>query len=286
MSYIKVIADEEEMKWFYKYVLPPLLPNEIYFVSMSIRKKKLDPEQRKIIPHNEMWNKQQIRHQSWESFIKHIRRLEVRIDSYFPFESESFINNATVCYVNICPVDCYSAMKDQLNHLTEIMSSLTDSAIKNSKMGLEQSYYKIRKSFDTCQSLFARNFGSRHWIDFDIDADNIEEAYGDIWKYFGAKFGFGNTVFVRTAGGMHCLVRRSVYIGDPKQLCEKVQQFIPWAKEIVHNKNEMIPLPGSFQYNTPVKVLNKKDFNESHIMDPEIFSVSSLMTEKYSKIGD
>jgi len=286
-KYIKVIADENELKWWHKYAMPTLKPNEIYFVSMSIRKKRLSSEQRKVIPHNEMWNKQQIRHQGWEAFIKHIRRLEVRVDSYFPHESADWINEAVVCYFNICPIDAYSAMKDQLNHLNEVMTSLTDSAIKNSKNGLEQSFYKVRKSFDTSQSLFARNFGEKCWIDFDIDFDDQDYwgKYELLRGYFNAQFGEGNTIFVRTGGGIHCLVRRSVYNINPNIIYDGVSKIFPNAKEIVKNDNQMIPLPGTWMYGDhSVCILNKQDITEE--MRPQTFSTSEMMSEEYSKVGD
>jgi len=285
-EYIKVIADEAELKWWYKYVVPSLKPNEIYFVSMSLRKKRLDPEQRKILPHNEMWNKTQIRHQGWESFVKHIRRMEVRVDSYFPHEAESFINSALVCYWNICPIDCYAAMKDQMNHLTEIMTTLTDSALKNSQGGIEQAYYKVRKSFDTCQSLFARNFGEKAWIDFDIDIDGAFDIhiYRCLREYFHSLFGLGNVIFVKTVGGIHCLIRKEVYKMNPAIVIDGVKKIVSNLKEVVKNDNNMCPLPGTFQYGIPVIVLNKEDITQE--MRPETFSPSELLNEDYSKVGD
>ena len=284
MKYLKIIYDEEELKWWYKYAVPPLKANEIYFVSLSIRKKRLSTEEKTVIPHNEMFNKIQIRHDNWQSFIKHIRRLEQRIDAYFPYESESFIQNALVTYWNICPVDCYAAMKDQMNHLTEIMTTLTDSALKNSKGGIEQAYYKVRKSFDTAQSLFARNFGTKAWIDFDID-DVIEgENYERIRELFISFFGKGNTIFVKTGGGMHCLVRRSEYKINPDIVIDALKKILPGAKEIVRNSNEMIPLPGTLQYNQPVIVMNKEDITLP--MRPETFGESEDVSFIMGEMAD
>ena len=261
-KYLQIIASEEDLKWWWDYCVPPLKPNEIYFVSLSLRKKKLTDEQKAIIPHNEMFSKTQIRHDDFNRYVQAIRSLEQRIDAHFPVESIDWIHSAIVCYWNICPIDIYNAMKDQMQHLNEIMMTLTDSALKNSQGGIEQAYYKVRKSFDTYQSLFARNFGTKYFVDFDIDGFIDEDIYGKIRDYFYTQFGKGNTVFVKTAGGMHCLVRRTVYNINPQQVYSAIHQIFPEAKEVIKNENQMCPLVGTWQYRHPVVVLNKDDITE------------------------
>ena len=273
MSYFKIIGDESELKWFFEYGVPPLKKNEIYFVSMSLRKKKLDSEERKILTHNEMFNKLQIRKDDWEYFLSHIKRLEQRIDGYFPIESENFIHKAIVTYWNLSPINAYSAMKDQMAHLTEIMSELTDSALKSSAPALNNAYYKVRKSFDTTQSLFARNFGTKYWIDIDVDHNFTESEYDKVmqllYNIVDSKnepfFIPGDIMAVSTAGGIHFLLKRDKVKLNPTWICKEIERILPKAKEVVRNSNEMIPLVGTTQYeNHIVRVLNKEDFNESH----------------------
>ena len=267
-KYLKIIHDEDQIKWWYDYAMPPLLSNEIYFASLSLRKKKLTEEERKLVPHLEMFNKIQIRHDTWESFIKGIRSLEQRIDAWFKSETEDFINKAIVCYINLTPIDCYKACKDQLAYLTEVMTSLTDAALKQYKPGLEDCFYKVRKSFDTCQSLFARNFGQKIWIDFDLDFPsidrNFDEEIENIRNYFNKEFGIGNTLLIRTAGGLHCLVRRTVFKMNPQIIIGNLYLIFPETKEIVRNKNEMCSLPGTYMGDHITMVLNKNDFKEEH----------------------
>ena len=268
METYKFIADETELKWFWDYGIPPLKKNEIYFVSLSARNKQLDEEERRYYHcgRSEMFNKQQIRHDDWNIFLQHIKRFEVRKDAFLTKSGVPYPEKALVVYWNICPIDAYKAMKDQMNYLTEVMTALTDSALKNSKDALEDCFYKVRKSFDTTQSLFARNFGEKTWIDFDID-DIIEgEQYGQIREYFHAMFGKGNTIFVKTGGGMHCLVRRSEYKINPDIVIDGIKKILPNAKEITRNSNEMCPLIGTLQYGRPVIVMNKEDFGPEHIL--------------------
>jgi len=261
MKYFNIIASEEDLKWWWTYAVPPLKQNEIYFVSLSLRKKRLNKEEREITPHNEMFAKTQIRHNDFNRYIQAIRSLEQRVDAYFPKEAENFIHNAIVCYWNICPIDIYSAMKDQMVHLNEIMMTLTDSALKNSQGGIEQAYYKVRKSFDTYQSLFARNFGTKYWIDFDIDGEINDDIYNWLKTYFYGNFGKGHVIFVKTGGGLHCLIRRDKYAVNPTNIINSITKSYPELKEVVKNDNQMIPLPGTMQYGEPVIILNKEDIS-------------------------
>lgn len=261
----KFISSEEELNFFWTYGVPPLKPNEIYFVSLSARNKVFDEEQREFfkVGRSEMFAKQQIRKDEYKEFLKHIKRFEVRKDAYLTKSDKPYPAKCLVVYWNICPVDIYKAMKDQVNYLLELQSSLTDSALKNSKAALDDNFYKVRKSFDTCQSLFARNFGTKYWIDFDIDLpDGIYvEDYDKIYKVI-EPFGKGNFMFIQTGGGIHCLIKRELIKENPDNICKRILEVVPNAKEVVRNKNEMIPLPGTFQYGQSVIILNKEDFTE------------------------
>jgi hypothetical protein len=261
------LADEEELKWFWEYGIPPLKREEIYFVSLSCRNKTLTEDERKtfMCGRSEMFAKQQIRHDNWISFLQHIKRFEVRKDAYLTKANLEYPQKSLVVYWNLSPINAYKAMKDQMNYLNEVITSLTDSALKNSQGGIDEAFYKVRKSFDTCQSLFARNFGNKIWVDFDIDSDITNTDYRKIRDLFQT-VGDGkisNTMFVRTGGGLHCLFRKEKLHQNPDGICKELLKIIPDAKEIVRNTNEMIPLPGTWQYEDHlVKIVNKSDFTE------------------------
>jgi hypothetical protein len=268
MDYYKFIADEDELRFFWNYGIPPLQRNELYFVSLSARNKKLDEEERikYAVGRSEMFAKQQIRHDSYKEFIKHIKRFEVRKDAYLTKSDVPYPEKVLVCYWNIVPIDAYKAMKDQMAYLTETLIGLSDSCLKGSKNGIEESFYKIKKSFDTCQSLFARNFGKKYWLDIDIDADNLRdvdiERIKSIFKMH--KYVDGEIMIIKTGGGVHCLVLASKLKENPDNFCHEIENDLKLhnieVHEIIRNKNEMIPLPGTYQYGEPVLILNKKDF--------------------------
>ena len=92
-------------------------------------------------------------------------------------------------------------------------------------------------------------------------------------------FGKGNYVIVDTSGGYHILVRTSVIKANPHDFCKLVESLYrvgvkeageePYLDEKGNCKFECIvndsqipglPLPGTYQYDRPVTVLNKEDF--------------------------
>lgn len=91
-------------------------------------------------------------------------------------------------------------------------------------------------------------------------------------------FGKGNYVIVDTSGGYHILVRTSAIKTDPHKFCKKVKSIYDWAVEsgmepyldekgnckfeCIVNDSQIpgLPLPGTYQYDRPVTVLNKEDF--------------------------
>jgi hypothetical protein len=261
----KVVADVEEMRWFHANILPRCLPNEVHFLSMSARNKKLSEEEREKfqLGRSEMFAKQIVRHDDFDSFLQHVRRFEVNKEAYLTKAGLPFPDKVLVCYVNICPIDMLGAMSDQVKELNDITMALANSAVKGSKGGVQEEMYKVRKSFDTCQSLFARNFGHREWVDVDVDfkesVDGVsfaDDHYLKIRNIFEEYLGEHLVYYVKTGGGIHCLVKKAELKIDLKAVCEKLASG-EGVKEAVINRNQMMPLPGTFQYGEGVRVLNR-----------------------------
>ena len=138
--------------------------------------------------------------------------------------------------------------------------------------------------------------GTRYWMDFDIDVpkwfkegpkevnDGYEpigsiDAFEEMKSQLRGRFGKGNYVIVDTSGGYHVLVRTSAIKENPHEFCKAVE-FIystmvarncgePYLDDNGQEKFECIvndsqipglPLPGTYQYDRPVTVLNKEDF--------------------------
>jgi len=123
-----------------------------------------------------------------------------------------------------------------------------------------------------------------------LDYDKVPAGLCDVWvmeasKYYkemleklNARFGKGNYVIVDTSGGYHILVKTSAIKSNPHDFCKEVEAIYKQGVadgyqeyldekgvckfECIVNDSQIpgLPLPGTYQYDRPVTVLNKEDF--------------------------
>lgn len=93
------------------------------------------------------------------------------------------------------------------------------------------------------------------------------------------RFGKGNYIIVSTSGGYHVLVKTNAIKANPHDFCKQMEKLYKQGVEdggypayvdekgnckfeCIVNDSQIpgIPLPGTFQYERPVTVLNKEDF--------------------------
>jgi len=284
MGTYKFLEDESELKFFWHYVLPPLKQNEVYFLAAACRNKHLTEDERKFfaVGRSEMYAKQIIRDDSYYSFKRHILRFETVKDAYHTKNGLPYPDKGLVLYSYICPMNAYTAMHELTAHISDVQMQLTNSALKQSKDALTEAWYKVRKVFDSSQSIFAKNMGTRIWIDIDADISEWQtvkgwEALENIKAFLNERIGLGNYVIAWTAGGLHFLIRRNVLKFDPGIIAEFTRINFTNAhvkvNEVVLNKNNQIPLPGTVQYKDHVvRILNKDDFKSEHRLHENLYS--------------
>jgi hypothetical protein len=279
------LKDIDELKWFWTYAMRPLKPNEVYFISTSARNKRLDETERECfeVGRSEMWHKEIIAEDDFSRFLRGIRRCEANKLAYLTKSGIPYPDKVLVLYANIAPIDAYSAMTKQIDNLINTQRELTDSVLKNSQQGIAQAYRNIRHSHTTGQSVFARSYGDNDWADIDSDIEGWDntaglEAIETIKNILYTEIGKGNFIQVQTAGGFHWLIRKSKlsdvgrkYKADPIAAIIRSMTAACVLRgketgivinEIIRNKNEMIPLPGTVQYGShTVQVLNRQDFS-------------------------
>jgi hypothetical protein len=275
----KFVGDIEELKFFWMYGLRSLEPKECYFLSTSARNKRLNEDERKfyLVGRSEMFCKEIIPEDTYERFLRGIRRCETNKLAYLTKANLSYPSKVLVLYINISPIDAYFAMKEQMKYLMSVQSELTDSILKNSVAGIDSGFKNIRHSHTTGQSVFARSFSDPIWVDIDADVENYktEAGYKSIDKvksFLYEEIGKGNFMQIQTVGGWHWLIRKDILKNIGKKYKESpIKVIIDFMlesfkdcmtiNEIVQNKNEMIPCPGTFQYGEHlVNIWNKDDF--------------------------
>jgi hypothetical protein len=284
-STYEFLKDIDELKWFWTYAMRPLKPHEVYFISTGARNKRLTEQEREYfqVGRSEMFYKEIITEDDYSRFLRGIRRCESNKLAYLTKAGLPYPDSVLVLYTNITPTDAYSAMTKQIDNLITVQRELVDSVLKNSRTGIAQAYRNIRHSHTTGQSVFARSFSDSDWVDIDSDIEGWKknagpEAIEAIKGFLYAEIGKGNFIQVQTAGGFHWLIRKSKlsdigrkYKTDPITIIIQSMTTLcaPGNKEtgivineIIKNKNEMIPLPGTVQYGSHiVKILNKDDFS-------------------------
>ena len=235
---------------------------------------------------------------TFDSFLRHLRRLEVNKEAYttakgLPLPTKTL---STIFYVNPC--DNIKVCREFFNQYLDVTQSISK-AMLNGKTTVDnlQSYQWFDNAESNLKHLRANQKGTRHYLDFDIDVPAwfkntkdqdvyvppkathfITGYYKQMIDYLNEAFGKGNYVIVDTSGGYHILVRASAIKADPHNFCRDMQLVYqqamtygeePYVDEKGNNKFECVvngsqipglPLPGTYQYNKPVTVLNKEDF--------------------------
>lgn len=226
---------------------------------------------------------------NFENFIKHLRRFNVDRKAYltsggYPLPEKCL---ATIFYVNPC---------DEIKVADEVMTKLneTKTAIVKAMLNGKTVEHNLQ-SFQTFSNIEsnvkharAHCKGSVYWLDFDLDCSSWFKAthgpyYKTMCRILDEMFGKGNYAIIDTSGGYHILVRTKAIHGDPHFFCKSMNTLyqkgiqdgcMPYYDDKGNDKFECIvndsqipgiPLPGTYQYGRPVRVINKEDFSSEFI---------------------
>ena len=310
-----VVADITELKWFFDHVIQKPQINESYTAVFVSRHKKLTKEEQEDIgltrkeaeflavetfrlTHFKDASYQNENNWTFDSFLKHLRRLEVNKEAYttnkgLPLPTKTL---ATIFYVNPC--DNTKVCREFFNQYLDVTQSISK-AMLNGKTTVDnlQSYQWFDNAESNLKHLRANQKGTRYWLDFDLDVPAwfkntkdqdvyappkaihfIKGYYKQMIDYLNEDFGKGNYVIVDTSGGYHILVKTTAIKSNPHNFCRDMQLVYQQAMtygeepyldekgnckfECIVNDSQIpgLPLPGTFQYNRLVTVLNKEDF--------------------------
>ena len=294
-----VVADVNELKWFFDHVIQKPQINESYTAVFVSRHKKLTKEEREDIGltrkeaeflavetfrlghFKDALYQNEENNWTFDSFLKHLRRLEVNKDAYttskgLPLPTKTL---ATIFYVNPC--DNIKVCREFFNQYLDVAQSISK-AMLNGKTTVDnlQSYQWFDNAESNLKHLRANQKGTRYWLDFDIDVPAwFKVSYYDQLKTLLTEaYGLKNYVIVDTSGGYHILVRTSAIKQNPRLFSNKVydlyqtgikagnEQYLDEKGnskfECIVNDSQIpgLPLPGTYQYGKKVTVLNKEDF--------------------------
>ena len=271
----KFIHDEKELEKFHHQIMPELKEFEVFFLSLSCRKKYLSPEEREKyhITRAEMFDRKLIRTNEYSRLLRSIHKYEVSEGGYVTKNNLPVPQHCMTIYLNINPSNSLKALKEFNGKIVEWQYEITS----GNKEAFGKKFNKLDVELMNC---YQRNRGTKHWIDIDFD---IPKEYNMPWvlKEYMEELNI-RYFWIDTKSGYHLLIDRNSINFDPRNICKKGldclwSYFLKKAEtekdlypvkitntniltgngsyEIIINKNEMIPLPGTFQGGYPVRVL-------------------------------
>ena len=227
---------------------------------------------------------------SWtfDMFLQRLKRFNVDKGAYTTSKGEPIPSKtlAVIFYVNPC--DDIKVVREFVNQYLDVNQAISK-AMLGGKTTVDNlhSYQWFGNAESNLKHLKANQKGTRYWMDFDIDVPawfkegkNYEDKsyYHILLMLLDAYFKKGNYVVIDTSGGYHVLVKTSAIKQNPHNFCKHMKELYddsvkrgeePYLDEKGNCKFECIvndsqipglPLPGTYQYDRPVTVLNKEDF--------------------------
>ena len=265
MNSYKVIGDEEELKKFFTNVLELPLDGESIMVSHSARAKRLTPEQKEEYAlgraemfHTEISKKRYGEPYTWIDFLSFISKFEVNEMAYLTRNKKPYPASTLVTYIYMNPSSEAAVVQDTLKFINTINSELIASAVKGSMPGIQESLRKMPSAMNHIKACHAQNSSRKVYVDFDADIDGLDNDGIKIIKDVASQF-FGDEYHtIRTAGGVHILAKRNAMRFNPNLLVNALTKALSSkyaVKEIKKNDNNMIPIPGTYQYGQVVRIV-------------------------------
>ena len=224
---------------------------------------------------------------TFANFVKHLRRFNVDNKAYltaggYPLPEKCL---ATIFYVNPC--DEIKVADEVISKLNETKTAIVKAMLNGKSLDTNlQSYQAFSNIESNVKHARAHCKGSVYWLDFDLDCPGwFKTSHGPYYDTMCGSldemFGKGNYVIIDTSGGYHILVRTSAIHADPHYFCKSMEILyhkgiqdgcMPYYDDKGKDKFECIvndsqipgiPMPGTFQYGRPVKVVNKEEFSKN-----------------------
>jgi len=255
---MSLIYSTEELEKFYTTVMMETTDDETYFVSLSTRKKYLTDEEREEyqLRNAEMYCRRTSRARTFTRFLHDIERMGVK---YYTSNGKVMPEKATVCYIMVNPRSLSLAsslfMKEMMDDVQHVMAYHGQSS-------------KMNKPESILRTCIQKSRSQRVWIDIDIDVDRrCEELVLDYYKELRSRYTL-KCELIKTKSGYHLLLHSSEneYTKEmnPDIIVKSLERMISlfyeqnnidtkW--EVIRNKDEMIPLPGTYQGGFKVRMM-------------------------------
>lgn len=245
-----LIIDETEFDKFVS-ILPDLQKDEVYFLSLSARNKYLTAKEREFyhLGRTEMFGRQVAR--SKQDFKLKMNDLYCKLITRKTNNGKEIPSKCVVCYANINP----SSMTKAYNLFTTEVNKEVFAALHAEQENKIANYDGMRFIDKTLMNCIQKSSSRR--IFTDIDMDTKDES---IFNEFIKSIEEIDYNIVETKGGFHFMIKNEsmphkfnlYHIVD--QMDFKAKRLNE-PKEVIVNKNRMIPIPGTMQADFLVKLI-------------------------------
>lgn len=266
---IMIIYDENMIRQFFEAIFPhEWNSNEVAFVSLAARKKYLKDKNINLGHRPEMLDKEVVKTFDSDYYVSRIRRFET--EGYLDESNIPIPDEAKAVYVNIHLSDVtrsWIKTKDEMNkvELESLSHLITHQPDISHVMRMMKNLPNIW--FSQIQNTYSRKF----WIDIDVDIEDPNQVWTDkktLREVLAENIlsqslikELKNTIIIHTRGGFHILINCRENQFDkrinPETIRESIEyQVVDFAKEVVINKNGMVPCPGTYQGGYSVWMMN------------------------------
>lgn len=265
METYKLVADESQIREFYEKVLAPLQKDESYFFALSARHKKLTEEERKEyqLGRTEMFGKQFVRLDNEGHTVDHIisaiYKYECNKKAYLTKNGKSYPDKTLVLYGSINPSSDSECVAESMKYAVQVMTEMMMAAKKGSMSGISDNISKFARAHVKTKENHPHLPSRKIFMDFDADItipNELEYAFfKDLKERLTEKLTYTPTI-IRTAGGFHTIVKKEYIKFNPTEIVEIIDDTATnygiVSSEIKKNDNNMVPIPGTYQYGVPV----------------------------------
>lgn len=253
---MSLIYSQQELEKFIN-ILPQLEKDELWFVSLSCRNKYLNEQEREFyhLSRTEMFAREFIFETKMENFLYVLDMLDKQLLYRRTKSNQLFPEKAMIVYFNLNPssgLQAYFEFQKEMNkEVAELMNGLEQ------KHNVDNMYGRFKKCMSVLKSKYQTAQSRRLFLDVDFDTKDFSyvQEYLDFCISNKIKF-----FIVDTKNGFHvCIDKSSIKCNMYElitQLDKKIKQETEGTKEIILNKNLMIPLPGSIQAGHEVKIID------------------------------
>ena len=247
----KFIHDISELEFFYENILPILTKNEVYFCSLSSRKKYLPENQRGILDgSSEMFERRLIEKKDWILFTRTLYRYECNEGAYCSSDGTQYPQDSMCIYFNFNPVDVIKAYEEFTVESTKNIMALA--------LGRGSSPDYFKRLNHNVMTAMHHSRGTKHYIDIDIDfkpntrdTEEGRKKIKEISEFLKAKE--LKFFVINSHSGYHILIKVNSLKSDVCSLL-KIAFTGGIIKDIMNNAQGMIQLPGTLAAGVPIYV--------------------------------